>query len=85
MGMLNPGACRQARAALRWSRQSLGAAASLSSETIRGYENGRSIHQNHLAAITVALEDAGVEFVDDGGGRLCVHFDDSVTKTQTSC
>jgi DNA-binding XRE family transcriptional regulator len=72
--LLNPIACRQARATLGWSRRSLGSAANLSCETIRLFENGRLLHPNHLSALRQSLEAAGLEFIEDGGGRICVHI-----------
>ncbi len=72
-----------ARAALGYSRDRLAAEANLSAETIRIYENAKArLHINHLAAIAWALQRAGVRFVKDADGEICVHPPTTLQKPQ---
>ncbi len=63
--------CRAARAALGWSQSDLSAASDAGLSTVRGFENGgRHPTKNNLKAIRIALQEAGVTFLDyDGHGR----------------
>ncbi|WP_082613885.1 helix-turn-helix domain-containing protein [Bosea sp. Root483D1] len=59
--------CRAARGLLDWSQTELASRANLSESTIRDFEKNRRIPgPNNLAAVRHALEQAGVQFVDDG-------------------
>ena len=63
--------CRAARALLNWTQSQLAAAAGVGLSTVKMYEIGRKqpMRQN-LEAMQRALEDAGVEFIDDRGVQL---------------
>lgn len=59
--------CRAARGLLDWPQGRLAEAASVGLSTVRQFEGGtRQPIPNNLAAIRAALEQAGVQFVDDG-------------------
>ena len=61
--------CRAARALIGWSRADLAKAAQVSERTITDFERGaRSPINASLAALTRALEDAGVAFIPENGG-----------------
>ena len=61
--------CRAARALIGWSRADLAKAAQVSERTITDFERGaRSPINASLAALTRALEEAGVEFIPENGG-----------------
>ena len=65
---MSPEQSRAARAWLDWSQDELAAKASVSLSTVRDFEKGRRVPiPNNLAAMTTALEQAGISFVDDGG------------------
>lgn len=54
---------------LGWSQSELAAAADVSRATIVDFERGLRIpHRSNLAAIRVALEAAGIEFIPENGG-----------------
>ncbi|OQM77576.1 helix-turn-helix domain-containing protein [Manganibacter manganicus] len=68
---------RAARGLLDWSQMRLGVASHLSESTIRDFEKGRRIPSvNNLAAIRVALESAGVLFIDQNGNGPGVRLRD---------
>lgn len=59
-----PAQCRAARALLEWSQPQLAEASGLSLSTIVDFERQRrEVSENAAAAITHALEAAGVEFI----------------------
>ena len=63
-----PEQSRAARAWLDWSQDQLAAKASVSLSTVRDFEKGRRAPiANNLAAMRVALETAGISFVDSDG------------------
>jgi transcriptional regulator with XRE-family HTH domain len=65
---ITPAQSRAGRALLDWSQISLAKASNLGESTIKNFEAGRSVPTiNNLAAIRVALEAAGVIFVDENG------------------
>jgi len=67
---MSPEQSRAARAWLGWSQQDLAKRASVGLSTIKDYENGnRTPIANNLAAIQRALEEAGVELVNDAKGK----------------
>jgi predicted transcriptional regulator len=62
---------RAARALLRWEQRDLAAASSVSLPTIKRLESMPGIMGAHLSTITAlrkALEDAGIEFIEENGG-----------------
>jgi len=62
---MSPEQSRAARAWLDWSQDDLAAKASVSLSTVRDFEKGRRVPiSNNLTAMRVALETAGIEFVD---------------------
>jgi len=67
--MITKDQCRAARALIQWSRATLAEAAQVSERTITDFERGaRSPIKASLAAITRALEEAGVELIPENGG-----------------
>lgn len=65
--MLPPAQSRAARALIGWSQTDLANASRVSISTIRDYETEkRQPIANNLAAIRAALEQAGVQFLDNG-------------------
>ena len=67
--MVTPAQSRAARALLEWSQARLAEAATVGLSTIKSFEGGiRDPTRNNLAAIHAALEQAGVEFIDENGG-----------------
>jgi transcriptional regulator with XRE-family HTH domain len=69
---------RAARALLRWSAEELAQASALGANTVRRAEiteGATSLTAANDRAIRRALEEAGVEFIDENGGgagvRLC--------------
>jgi hypothetical protein len=70
-GALSAAQIRAARALLRWSAADLAKAASLGANTIRRAEVAEgptSLTAANELAVRRALEDAGVEFIDQNGG-----------------
>ena len=67
---ISPEQCRAARAVLKLSQTELARAAGLGRSTLADYERAtRTPTSENLAAIRVALEGAGIAFIDpDGGG-----------------
>lgn len=67
LGPMTPEQSRAARAWLDWSQDELAAKASVSLSTVRDFEKGRRVPiANNLTAMRVALEGAGIAFVDGG-------------------
>ena len=62
--------CKVARAALGIGVRELAARAVVSPDTVFRLEKGERLHQRTIIAIREALQDAGVEFLPDGGVRL---------------
>lgn len=66
--MLTPAQSRAARALINWSQPQLAKASSVSVSTIRDFETGkRQPIENNMNAIKIALEAAGVIFVEENG------------------
>ena len=62
--------CKMARAALGIGVRELAAKAGVSPDTVSRLEKGAKLHQRTVIAIREAMEEAGVEFLPDGGMRL---------------
>jgi hypothetical protein len=68
---------RAARALLRWSAEDLAQASALGANTVRRAEvteGATSLTAANDRAIRRALEDAGVEFIDENGGGAGVRL-----------
>ncbi|MEM6847601.1 MAG: helix-turn-helix domain-containing protein [Pseudomonadota bacterium] len=59
---------RAARALLSWSQSELSEAAGVGVVTVRQFEKGAESRRATIEAIRRALEDAGVEFIEENGG-----------------
>jgi predicted transcriptional regulator len=65
---MTPAQCRAARALIELSQAGLAGAAAVPATVIADYETGAWIRPADLEALQRALERAGVEFIDVGGG-----------------
>jgi transcriptional regulator with XRE-family HTH domain len=66
---MTPAQCRAARALLDWNQDDLAVAAHVGVVTLRQFEKGATQPRRAiLAALRRALEEAGVRFIDRGGG-----------------
>jgi hypothetical protein len=66
---ITPGQCRSARALLDMTQPELSAAARLGLSTIVDFERARrKISDEAIQRIRLALERAGIEFVEENGG-----------------
>ncbi len=71
MMRMTPGQCRAARALLGWPQEKLAEVAELSVSTIYDFESERrKMPPETVQAIRLALENAGVLFVEGGGATL---------------
>ena len=71
MAVLTSEVIRAARALLRWDQRKLAEASSISLPTIKRLESKPGTLEAHTsteAALIRALEDAGIEFIDENGG-----------------
>ena len=67
--MITPSQCRAARGLLDWTQEDLAEAAHIGIATLRQFERGHAeSRQATLAVLRRALEDAGVEFINENGG-----------------
>jgi transcriptional regulator with XRE-family HTH domain len=67
--IISPEQCRMARAGLGLTAGLLAERARVSKVTLSDFEKGkRSPHPRTIAAIRVALESVGIEFIDDNSG-----------------
>jgi len=72
---LSPGQCRMARAALSWSGAQLAERARVGVTTIGRFEAGlTNPNRATLAALQLALEAGGVEFIPENGGGAGVRM-----------
>ena len=62
--------CKMARAALGIRRARACGEGWRSPDTVSRLEKGEKLHQRTVIAICEAMEEAGVEFLPDGGMRL---------------
>lgn len=84
--MLNSAQIRAARALLRWSAEDLAQHSSLGVTTIRRAElteAATSLTVSNDLAVRRALENAGVEFIDENGGGAGVRLRKPGTKGPT--
>jgi transcriptional regulator with XRE-family HTH domain len=73
--MITSPQCRAARALLQWSRDRLSAESGVHANTITSFElEQRQPIRANLAALTGALEAAGVEFIPENGGGAGVRL-----------
>jgi transcriptional regulator with XRE-family HTH domain len=59
---------RMARAALGWGVRELAAQAGVTANTVTRIENGADAKQSTMDRLQHALEDAGVDFIEENGG-----------------
>jgi transcriptional regulator with XRE-family HTH domain len=84
-GMLTPAQLRAARSLLQWSREKLAEKSGVAAETVKRFEfRGSDPKQSTLLKWKRALEQAGVELIDDGAhsfeGGPGVRFKSAKTK-----
>lgn len=63
-----PVQCRMARAALGMGVRELASAAKVSTDTVARFERGEELKERTLEALQRALEQAGIEFLEENGG-----------------
>lgn len=71
--MLTPAQCRAGRALLDWSQKKLGdKAGGVVFHAISHFERGEHKRwtEENIRGMQTALEDAGIEFLDDNGVRI---------------
>lgn len=66
--MILPVQCRMARAALGLGVRELAAAAKVSADTVARFERGVELKERTIEALQRALQNAGVEFIEENGG-----------------
>ena len=72
---MTPAQLRAARAILGWSQDYLARVSNVSKRTIAGYELGQtSPNPATFTTLIWALEDAGVEFIEENGGGAGVRL-----------
>lgn len=71
---MNAAQCKMARAATGLGVRELALAANVSPNTIARLERGEAMREATVAAIRVALEAAGVEFIPENGGGAGVRL-----------
>jgi ribosome-binding protein aMBF1 (putative translation factor) len=57
-----------ARAGLGWGVRELAAKAKISAETVVRFESSERLREQTLAKLRMAIERAGVEFIEENGG-----------------
>lgn len=79
--MITPAQSRAARALLDWTQEDLAKAAHLGLSTIRDFEKGRRTPtHNNLLGIKIALESAGIIFIESEEGFMGLKI--SISGTQ---
>lgn len=59
-----------ARAALKWSTQDLAREAGVGANTVNRFEDGQDARVSSVEKMRVALEAAGIEFINGSGVKL---------------
>jgi len=73
--MITPEQIRAARAMLGLSQDAIASEVGTSSKTIQRAETiANSVSEQAIANIKAALEDAGIEFIEENGGGAGVRF-----------
>lgn len=73
--MITPAQCRAARALIDWTQHDLAIAAGVGKVTVRQFEIGNAVpRQATITVMKMALEAAGVEFIDENGGGAGVRL-----------
>jgi transcriptional regulator with XRE-family HTH domain len=73
--MITPSQCRAARAIIGLSRKEVAQAANVAERTLVDFERGaRQPYARTLKDVKIALEEAGVEFIDENGGGAGVRL-----------
>lgn len=71
---MNTTQCKMARAATGLGVRNLASAAGVSPDTVARFERGDELKPATIAAIRAALEEAGVQFIDENGGGAGVRL-----------
>ncbi len=73
--LISPGQCRAARALLDWAQDDLEIHAGVAKRTISKFESGVGhVHPDSVHMLKRALEEAGVQFLDDDGHGVGVRY-----------
>jgi transcriptional regulator with XRE-family HTH domain len=65
---MKPVQLKMARAAIGWGVRELAERAGVTANTVTRIENGSDARQSTMDRLQQALEDAGIEFIDENGG-----------------
>jgi ribosome-binding protein aMBF1 (putative translation factor) len=77
---MSPEQSRAARGWLGWSQTTLAKRASVSLSTVRDFETGaRTPIANNISAMTRAIEEAGIEFIEENGEAVGIRRKPSPT------
>jgi transcriptional regulator with XRE-family HTH domain len=72
---ISPAQCRGARGLLGWSQSDLSQASKTATKTIADFERGaREPYARTLEDVRRALENGGIEFIDENGGGAGVRL-----------
>ena len=71
---MNPVQCKMARAALALGVRELAALANVAQATVSRLERGEDLKASTVATLREALEQAGVEFIEENGGGAGVRL-----------
>jgi predicted transcriptional regulator len=71
---MTPEQCRMARAALNLGVRELATLAHVSTNTIARFERGEQLKGSTMQRVQAALEEAGIEFIPEGGGGVGVRL-----------